>query len=209
MPTPLEQAQLIVNKSVTIDIGDSRERLTNYLAQVLEWNLTLGLVSRKDPVAACERLLSESIELAETLQIAPDRRVADIGSGAGFPGVVWALLFPQIELVLIERRQKRAMFLERVCRTLPLDRATVIAADVRELSGRPDLARSFDLVVTVAVGDPLETGPLVEDLLKVDSRFASTVTRDMPPPARVGEALHLERQLEGKFGCYAIYRRGV
>ena len=210
MGAPLEQAQLIVNKAVAeIDCRSAGPSLANYLAQVLEWNPTLGLVSKKNPLAACERLLFESIELANLLQMEPDGRVADVGSGAGFPGVVWGLLFPQLAIVLIERRQKRAMFLERVCRTLRLDHVSVIAGDVRELTGDTAFEASFDLVATVAVGDPAETGGLVQQLLIPAGRFASTISRDVRPPERAGDSLHLEGRREGKFGCYVIYRRGV
>jgi 16S rRNA (guanine527-N7)-methyltransferase len=183
--------------------------LSGYLAEVLDWNPKLGLISRKDPLAACERLLFESIELGQLLGLESTLRIADVGSGAGFPGSVWALLHPHLQLVLIERREKRALFLERTCRKMGATNAAVVALDVRDVVTDPEQANIFDLVVTMAVGDPSVVGHEAERLLKEGGRFASTISREIPPPARIGARLQLEQRHDGKFGCYAIYRSGV
>ena len=91
--------------------------LDDYLRELLQWNDELGLVSKRDPLDACIRLVIESAELgdiAARVLTSSEHRVADVGSGGGFPGVVWGFLFPQWNLVLIERREKKAAFLERV-----------------------------------------------------------------------------------------------
>src|SRR5258706_16434525 len=123
MQEPRAEIEATVNKAVMKFDCESPGLVAAYLSEVLQWNRTLGLVSRKDPLAVCERLLLESLELARALHI-QNARIADIGSGAGFPGIVWALNFPRVDITMIERREKRALFLERACRTLPLDNAT-------------------------------------------------------------------------------------
>jgi 16S rRNA (guanine527-N7)-methyltransferase len=208
MHTPDQSAQAVVNKIVNIFDCDSPERLAAYLADVLKWNQTIGLVSRKDPLAACERLLLESMELARVLGLSRGR-VADIGSGAGFPGIPWALNLPLIEVTMIERREKRALFLERVCRTLAIENATAIAVDARDAAQRPDFQAGFDLVVTMAVGDPSSLAPIVSTLLKANGCFASTTPAAAQTPEKIGTRLSLERRVDGEFGCYAIYRSGV
>lgn len=183
--------------------------LARYLAEVLEWNSSLSLVSRKDPLGACERLLFESIELGRLLALETSARIADVGSGAGFPGAVWALFHPQLELALIERREKRALFLERATRTVGATNVTVLTSDLHGVASDPALANRFDLVASVAVGDPSLIGRDVEQMLAVSGRFASTVSRETPPPSMIGSALRLEQRHEGEFGCYVVYRRGV
>lgn len=183
--------------------------LARYLAEVLEWNSSLSLVSRKDPLAACERLLFESIELGRLLGLETRLRIADVGSGAGFPGAVWALFHPQLELVLIERREKRALFLERATRTVGATNLLVLASDLHDVASDPASANRFDLVASVAVGDPSLIGRDVEQMLVVNGRFASTISREIPPPSVIGGALRLEQRHEGEFGCYVVYRRGV
>lgn len=208
MQTPDQSVQAVVNKVVNRFDCDAPERLAAYLADVLEWNQSIGLVSRKDPLAACERLLLESMELVRVLGFERGR-VADIGSGAGFPGIPWALNSPLIEVTMIERREKRALFLERVCRTLAIENATAVAMDARDAARRPDLQGSFDLIVTMAVGDPSSLVTTIEPLLKANGRFASTIPAAATTPAQIGTQLILDRRVDGEFGCYAIYRRGV
>jgi 16S rRNA (guanine527-N7)-methyltransferase len=188
---------------------DAPASLARYLAEVLEWNSVLALISRRAPLAVCERLLFESLELGQLLDVGHARRVADVGSGAGFPGLVWALMFPCLEMVLIERREKRALFLERTSRALGAAHVTVLAKDLREVSRETPFHRPFELITTVAVGDPADIADDVERMLMDGGRFASTVARDALTPTRLGLGLALETRLDGKFGCYAVYRRGV
>jgi 16S rRNA (guanine527-N7)-methyltransferase len=208
MQVPSNQVQSIVNKAVTRFHSHSGELLAAFLSEVLQWNPTLGLVSRKDPVAACERLLFESLELARELGL-EHGRIADIGSGAGFPGIVWAAGFPRVEVSMIERREKRALFLERTCRTLPVENAAAITMDALDAARQSEFQHAFDLVVTMAVGDPSTIATAVEAMLAPNGRFASTVPAASPAEARIGASLQLDRRVEGEFGCYAIYRRGV
>ncbi len=209
MPTPVNDIQIIVNKAVTrFSLGDPAV-LIRYLSELLEWNSVLGLVSRKDPLGACERLLFESIELGQLLEVEHSVRAADVGSGAGFPGLVWALTTPSLEMVLIERREKRALFLERTSRTLGAGNVTVMASDLKDVSRETSPLGAFELVSTVAVGNPADIVEDVEDLLVDGGRFASTVAREAQTPLRLGGSLLLEKRVEGKFGCYVIYRRGV
>jgi 16S rRNA (guanine527-N7)-methyltransferase len=204
-----ETAQTIVNKAVEQFSLAGGAPLARYLSEIFAWNSAIGLVSRKDPAGACERLLFESIELSQLLNLDHTVRVADIGSGAGFPGLVWALMHPRMEMALIERREKRALFLERTSKALGADNVTVLARDLKDVSRETSRLGVFGLVTTVAVGDPADIAPAVEPVLMNEARFASTVAREAQVPLRVGASLMLERRVEGKFGCYVIYRRGV
>jgi len=79
--------------------------------------------------------------------------VADLGSGAGFPGLVVARLRPAWEVALIERTQKKAGFLEAIREDLALPNVYVVPLDAREAAGRvPALRRGCDLVLARAVG---------------------------------------------------------
>ena len=208
MQAPHPDIQSIVNKSVNIFDCEAPELLSSFLNEVLQWNPTIGLVSRREPLAACERLVLESLELARSLGLKNDH-VADIGSGAGFPGVVWALSYPDIDVTMIERREKRALFLERVCRSLQLENATAVGLDARDAARRPEFVGRFDLAVTMAVGDPGDIATIVEPMLRPNGRFASTVAGATTSRDLIGSQLRLERRLDGKFGCHAIYRSGV
>jgi 16S rRNA (guanine527-N7)-methyltransferase len=203
----------IAHRFSSLSTPVSIDTLRRFVGEILRWNAELGLVSKKDPLAACRRLIIESAEFGDVVGRAlvgvVGARIADVGSGAGFPGVVWRLQRADFELVLIERREKRAVFLERIVRSLKLDRVDVRAADARDVSRLAPYRGSFDVVATMAVGDPVRTAPQVEDLLVAGGLFATTLPEETVAPERCGHRLALEDDVRAEFGRYGLYRNRV
>jgi 16S rRNA (guanine527-N7)-methyltransferase len=203
----------IAHRFSSLSAPASIDTLRRFVGEILRWNVELGLVSKKDPLAACRRLIIESAEfgdiVARALGGVSGARVADVGSGAGFPGVVWRLQRADFELVLIERREKRAVFLEKVVRSLGLDRVEVRAADARDVSLLQQFRESFEVVATMAVGDPARTAPQVQDLLVAGGLFATTLPEEAVVPERCGRNLALEDDVSAEFGRYGLYRNRV
>jgi 16S rRNA (guanine527-N7)-methyltransferase len=93
--------------------------------------------------------------------------MADLGSGAGFPGLVLARLQPEWDLALIERTQKKAAFLEEMIESLKLKKVYVVPLDARDAPGRaPVLDHGCDLVTARAVGRVAEVTRSAAALLK-------------------------------------------
>lgn len=88
--------------------------------------------------------------------------VGDIGAGAGFPGIVWAIACPGMEITLFERSEKPRLFLERTARLLGLGGSVAVEGEAA-VSGR---ARRFDLVVSKAAGRWGTIAPIVEALMR-------------------------------------------
>jgi 16S rRNA (guanine(527)-N(7))-methyltransferase RsmG len=88
-------------------------------------------------------------------------RVADIGSGAGFPGVVWKVLRPHLDVTLFERKARTHAFLERIIAHLQLGGAKAVGDD----AARPAYRGSFDVAVSKAAGRLSSLLPLAEGLL--------------------------------------------
>lgn len=78
-------------------------------------------------------------------------RCADVGSGAGFPGIPLKIIFPGMHLTLIESTHKKAVFLEHITRLLRLDRVQVIASRAEEVGQSPNTREQYDLVLARAV----------------------------------------------------------
>ncbi len=105
--------------------ADIEQRLAQYRELVLRWNRRVALISRKTPIESLNRLISHSLE-GEAVLPAGTEKVIDVGSGAGFPGVLIAIKRPGTQVELVERSEKKSIFLSEVKRTLDLDNATVI-----------------------------------------------------------------------------------
>jgi 16S rRNA (guanine527-N7)-methyltransferase len=104
------------------------DQLRTYLDLLLRWNARVNLTAVRDSEQMVSRHFGESLFAARALLA--DRNdqsttLADVGSGAGFPGIPIKLFAPQIELTLIESQSKKATFLREVLRALHLDGAQV------------------------------------------------------------------------------------
>jgi 16S rRNA (guanine(527)-N(7))-methyltransferase RsmG len=90
---------------------------------------------------------------------------ADLGTGAGFPGVVFAARFPQVELDLVDSRRKRCVFLEHVLAEVPTARVRVRCARIEDL---PDA--SYDGLLSRALAPPDEVLTHARRLLRPGGR---------------------------------------
>ena len=116
--------------------------LEGHYRMLLRWNRNVNLTSISGLEETVERHYCESLFLGASLP-AGQLRIADIGSGAGFPGFPVSVLRPDCSVTLIESHQRKAVFLREVSRALP---------NVRVLSKRAEAAsQQFDWAISRAV----------------------------------------------------------
>jgi len=122
---------------------DSRqvEQISTYLNLLLKWNARMNLTAVRDPEQVLTRHFGESIFSARALfqDIAAAATLADVGSGAGFPGMPIALLRPNVRVTLIESHGKKATFLKEVIRTLSLSNVEVASVRAEDYPGLTDV----------------------------------------------------------------------
>lgn len=114
-------------------------QLAAYLEILHRWNARMNLTAVRDPEQVITRHFGESFFAAQHLfpqrLAASDRRLLDIGSGAGFPGLPIKIWAPELQVILIESQSKKATFLKEVIRALELKDANVIAKRAEDLIG--------------------------------------------------------------------------
>jgi 16S rRNA (guanine527-N7)-methyltransferase len=119
--------------------------LSRYLAELDLWRRKTNLTGRLDE----EDLVLHTLESAMGEKfLERGARVVDIGSGAGFPGVPLAVCRPDLNMVLLEPRRKRAQFLRHVARSLPLENVLVQEGKVESLEHA-----YFDAATCRAIGE--------------------------------------------------------
>jgi 16S rRNA (guanine527-N7)-methyltransferase len=118
-------------------------RLIRFEELLLARAIPLGAVSRSDATRTRERHILDSLRAVPVVEGAD--LAADLGSGAGLPGVVVAIALPRLSMLLVERRPRRAALLELLVEELGVSNATVFAGPVAEMPGRVGvaLARAF------------------------------------------------------------------
>ena len=146
--------------------------LEAHLELLMRWNKSLNLTAIRSWEEAIERHYGEALFLGSRLP-AGTLRIADVGSGAGFPGFPVAVLRPDCSVTLIESHQRKAVFLKEASRKIP---------NVRVLAKRAeDVAETFDWVISRAVS--------YEDLAPFLKRLAPNadlLTGSEGPPESLG-----------------------
>ena len=151
--TPL--GQLLAGEGA--DIGAALAKLDAFEALLRRWNRRYNLVSRRDVGRLRERHVCDSLALLPWWQ----GRLADIGSGAGLPGLPLAIVRPTASVVLVERSVGKCRFLRQAAIDLQLGNVEVVAADATRY--RP--AAPFDTVVARAVAPADKAWQLMRPLL--------------------------------------------
>ena len=127
-------------------------RIRQYLQLFLKWNQKINFTAEKDPEEILKKHVFDSLQYSRAFE--PGCRVMDIGSGAGFPGIPLKIIFPELQLVLVESQRKRCSFLETVVRDLEMEQVKVFNARAEDISGNQ--AGQFDVVVFRAVSGAQE-----------------------------------------------------
>jgi 16S rRNA (guanine527-N7)-methyltransferase len=157
---------------------DDKRRLTpemlryisTYVDLLLRWNARINLTAVRDPEEIVTRHFGESFFAARHLHLEDAgsfTRVADVGSGAGFPGLPIKLWAPNISLTLIESSHKKATFLREVARSLTLTGVNILEVRVESLNGA-----LFDVVTVRAVERFQSVLPVATRLVAPAGRLA-------------------------------------
>ena len=121
---PLPSAEAIA------EFGDSLDKAQRYVELLATDGVTRGLIGPRETARLWDRHLMNCALVAE---LVPDQgEVVDIGSGAGLPGIVLAMLRPRLHVVLLEPLLRRSVFLEECVSALDLPNATVVRARAEE-----------------------------------------------------------------------------
>jgi len=130
------------------------ERLARLAERVAAWTRRVDLTSHETPQAVAGRLILDSAAL---LRAAPDfESLADLGSGAGFPGLPIAILRPARRVTLVESRERRHHFQRAVIRELGLANARAVRGRAERLEAEPHGA-----AVAQAATSPEQALPLL------------------------------------------------
>ncbi len=162
--------------------------LTTYGNLILESSKRINLISRRSLASLGEHFIDSAALLAF---VEPrGRTLGDLGTGAGFPGVVAAVLRPDADVTLVDSRRSKIVFLKQVQRELRLGRMRIAHSRLEELAGQ----EVFDLAVARALGGIREVLP---HCLRVVSRNGQLVLFKGP---RWSEEVNEAKQLASAQG---------
>jgi 16S rRNA (guanine527-N7)-methyltransferase len=168
------------------------ERLLKYIELLVKWNRTYNLTAVRDPLAMVSHHLLDSLAVLPHLAFAGERaRVADIGSGAGLPGIPLALARPDWHVTLIEANDKKASFLQQAKIELALSNVQIHAG--RAETWRP--AELFSVAISRAFAELAEFVAACRHLLAPGGVLAAMKGKD--PRDEIA-------RLRGDYQCQAL-----
>ena len=158
------------------------EQLQLFLELLLRWNARINLTAVRAPEQIVTRHFGESLFAAGILfppgRVTGTCTLADVGSGAGFPGIPSKLWAPHIELTLIESQNKKATFLREVLRRLKFDNAHVFGGRAEDWGNHAD-------VVTFRAVERFETAlPVAARLVRPGGRLCLSIGSSQLKTAR-------------------------
>ena len=189
--------------------------LRTYAALLAEWNEKMNLTAITEEPIVIEKHFMDSLLIAKDFVFA-GKKIADIGSGAGFPGVVLALAFPSCHVTLIDATKKKFLFLQELKEKLGISNIAFHVGRVEDMKAERD---TFDIVtargfaamnIFLEVGAPLakKGGTLIamkslrgeEELVK--SKFAihrlglslSSTKKDVLPDGEIRLNYYFEKK---------------
>jgi len=112
-----------------------------------EWNAKINVISRKDLPNFYERHVLHSLGIAKVISFQAESRILDVGTGGGLPGIPLAILFPEVEFLLVDSIAKKIKVVQQVTDQLGLD--NVQAKQIRAEQIRPK--HQFDFITCRAV----------------------------------------------------------
>jgi 16S rRNA (guanine527-N7)-methyltransferase len=159
--------------------------ISKYIDLLVKWNARMNLTAVRDPEEMVQRHFGESFFAANhALAQGKVRSVIDVGSGAGFPGVPFAMLAPEVQVTLIESNQKKVTFLRELIFALGLKNVKIFNGRAEDY---PDLS---DLVTMRAVEKFERVLPAALDLVSAEGRLMLMIGS-----SQIKMAEHVGRQL--------------
>jgi 16S rRNA (guanine527-N7)-methyltransferase len=155
------QHDLICKGLAALSIDEQRAApLYEYLQLLQKWNKPFNLTAIKKAEEMIPKHLMDSLSVLAHLGGA--RRVCDVGTGAGLPGIPLAVCCPETEFVLLDSNGKKTRFLHQVRRHLNLDNVTIVEGRAEDY--QPDIG--FDAVLSRAFADLMRMCQVTQHLLK-------------------------------------------
>ena len=135
-----------------VEIGEAETRkFALHARELIRWNQKMNLTAITDPAGVAVKHFVDAVSAVRALPAGG--RLLDIGSGAGFPGIPLKIVRPALAVTLVDASRRKVSFLNHLIRTLALETTVARHVRVEALTGEPQSAGRFDVVVCRAFSD--------------------------------------------------------
>ena len=138
--------------SLEISLSEMQiEQFLKYYEVLIEWNKVMNLTGITDFDEVIVKHFLDSLAIVRICDMSKEKKLIDIGTGAGFPGIPIKIAFPHMEVVLLDSLKKRITFLDEVIEEINLTNILTIHGRAEDFANQQNYREQFDLCVSRAV----------------------------------------------------------
>ncbi|MFN2197051.1 MAG: 16S rRNA (guanine(527)-N(7))-methyltransferase RsmG [Anaerolineales bacterium] len=168
------------------------EALGRYRELLLEWNQIHNLTAIREAEEVRAKHFLDSLSCTQAQRGAPPSRLVDVGTGAGFPGLVLKILYPQVQLTLVESVGKKLEFCRHVAEDLGLEGITYLHQRAEEVGQLPEHRELYDWAVARAVANLPVLAEYLLPLVRRGGIMLAMKGENAPAEAHAGDyAIHV------------------
>jgi 16S rRNA (guanine527-N7)-methyltransferase len=161
--------------------------LQEYANLLHTWNQRFNLTAVRDLDEIWSRHFLDSLTCLRMMRGTPLSRVIDVGTGAGFPGLVLKIVHPDMQLTLVEAVKKKAEFCAEVIRKFELENVDILATRAEELGHHPQHREQYDWAVARAVAPMPVLAEYLLPFVKIGGKMLAQKGKDGEQEAKLAE----------------------
>ena len=180
-------------KKINIDINEEQlNKLETYYNFLIEYNKNVNLTRIVDKSEVYLKHFYDSLTLVKAIDLNNINSLCDVGTGAGFPGMVLAIVYPTLSVTLVDALQKRINFLDELTNKLELKNVKTVHVRIEEYA--KDNREKYDIVTCRAVANLRILSEISIPLVKVDGYF-------IPMKANIDNEIEESKNILNKLDC--------
>jgi 16S rRNA (guanine527-N7)-methyltransferase len=180
-----------------------QEQFEQYYRQLVEWNEKINLTAITERGQVYLKHFFDSISLSFYVDMNQVETMADIGAGAGFPGIPLKIIYPHIKLTIVDSLNKRIQFLQHTTQLLGLRHVNCVHGRAEEMGRDRQFRDQFDLVTARAVARLNVLSEFCLPFARPNGRFVAM--KGMDADEETSEARYAIRELKGEWeGSYSF-----
>ena len=129
------------------------QKYEKYMEEILKWNEKVNLTSITEPSQFIEKHYIDSLLSVSYQEFKNAKKIIDVGTGGGFPGIPLALAAPEKQFILVDSLNKRIRIITELCEKLEIENVTAIHARAEELAHNKKHRQQYDLCVSRVVAN--------------------------------------------------------
>jgi len=158
-----------------------------YEKELLEWNKKFNLTAIRDVESIRTKHFLDSFSCILAWTSTPPQRIIDVGTGAGFPGIPLKILYPNMELTLVESVGKKAKFCQHIVSVLGLENVDIIHSRAEDLGQDPSHREVYDWAIARAVANLNVLSEYLIPLVKIGGKVLAQKGESGPAEAQSAE----------------------